>query len=225
MTDEHDLIRWSEALSGIARTGLAFTENLYERERYEEVLHVAADIHSRISESEGSSEKVTEWMQSVGKGVPGYVTPKVAIGAVVGNDKGEILLIQRSDSGVWLFPTGFADVGYSAAEIAEKEVLEETGLKVKATRIISILDGVRARFTRMPLYSIVFQCEVIGGSLKPHPLECDDVGFFQENALPEPLAGSGSWVEHAFSAIRGEPIEVQFDEPRRPVWKSEDKKN
>ncbi len=225
MTDEQDLIRWSEALSGIARTGLAFTDNLYERERYEEVLHVAADISAHISESEGTSAKVTEWMQSVGKGVPGYVTPKVAIGAVVGNDKGEILLIQRSDSGVWLFPTGFADVGYSASEIAEKEVLEETGLKVKATRIISILDGVRARFTRMPLYSIVFQCEVIGGSLKPHPLECDDVGFFQQNALPEPLAGSGTWVEHAFSAIRGEPIEVQFDEPRRPVWKSEDKEN
>ena len=39
-----DLARWSEALAGIARTGLGFTENLYERERFEEVLHVAADI-------------------------------------------------------------------------------------------------------------------------------------------------------------------------------------
>ncbi|HJM97019.1 MAG TPA: NUDIX hydrolase N-terminal domain-containing protein [Acidimicrobiales bacterium] len=225
MTDENDLIRWSEALSGIARTGMAFTENLYERERYEEILHVAAEIHSRISESGESSEKVIEWMQSVGKGIPGYVTPKVAIGAVVGNDKGEMLLIQRSDSGVWLFPTGFADVGYSAAEIAEKEVLEETGMQVEATRIISILDGVRARFTRMPLYSIVFQCKVVGGLLKPHPLECDDVGFFSQDSLPQPLAGSGNWVENAFSAIRNEPIEVQFDEPRRPAWKSEQRKN
>ncbi|HJM28668.1 MAG: NUDIX hydrolase N-terminal domain-containing protein [Acidimicrobiales bacterium] len=225
MTDENDLIRWSEALSGIARTGMAFTENLYERERYEEILHVAAEIHSRISESGESSEKVIEWMQSVGKGIPGYVTPKVAIGAVVGNDKGEMLLIQRSDSGVWLFPTGFADVGYSAAEIAEKEVLEETGMQVEATRIISILDGVRARFTRMPLYSIVFQCKVVGGLLKPHPLECDDVGFFSQDSLPQPLAGSGNWVENAFSAIRDEPIEVQFDEPRRPAWKSEQRKN
>ena len=41
MTDEQHLIRWSEALAGIARTGLAFTQSLYERERYEEVLHVA----------------------------------------------------------------------------------------------------------------------------------------------------------------------------------------
>ena len=35
MTDEQNLVRWSEALAGIARTGLAFTENLYEQERYE----------------------------------------------------------------------------------------------------------------------------------------------------------------------------------------------
>lgn len=221
MTDEHDLIRWSEALAGIARTGLAFTESLYERERYEEVLHVASDIHAHISQSSGKEEKVVEWMKSVGEGVPGYVTPKVAIGAVVGNEDEEILLIQRADSGVWLFPTGFADVGYSAAEIAEKEVFEETGMHAEVLRIISILDGVRAKFTRMPLYSIVFHCKVIGGELKPHPLECIDVGFFSQDNLPSPLAGSGNWVDHAFAAIRGESIEVEFDKPRRPVWKSD----
>lgn len=221
MTDEHDLIRWSEALAGIARTGLAFTESLYERERYEEVLHVASDIHAHISQSSGKEEKVVEWMKSVGEGVPGYVTPKVAIGAVVGNEDEEILLIQRADSGVWLFPTGFADVGYSAAEIAEKEVFEETGMHAEVLRIISILDGVRAKFTRMPLYSIVFHCKVIGGELKPHPLECIDAGFFSQDNLPSPLAGSGNWVDHAFAAIRGESIEVEFDKPRRPVWKSD----
>ena len=97
-----------------------------------------------------------------------HVTPKVAIGAVVGNDDGELLLIQRSDSGVWLFPTGFADVGYSAAEIAEKEVLEETSMEVEAVRIISILDGVED--SQGCLCSIVFQCKVVGGTLKPHPL-------------------------------------------------------
>ncbi|MCY4433222.1 MAG: NUDIX hydrolase N-terminal domain-containing protein, partial [bacterium] len=41
---EDDLRRWSEALAGIARTGLAFTDNQYEQERFEEVLHVAADM-------------------------------------------------------------------------------------------------------------------------------------------------------------------------------------
>ena len=85
-------IRWSESLAGIARTGLGFTQSLYERERYEEVLKVAADIKAAADDAlEVRREQdhfVQEWMESVGEGVPGYVTPKVAIGAIVGNDDG-----------------------------------------------------------------------------------------------------------------------------------------
>src|ERR1700694_5778977 len=97
---EADLLRWSEALSGIARTGLGFTESLYEQERFEEVLRVAADM--RVTAEVGSDGVedaeglVHEWLGSVGKGVPGYVTPKVAVGAAVGNGNDEILLVQRA---------------------------------------------------------------------------------------------------------------------------------
>ena len=221
MADEQELLRWAEALAGIARTGLGFTENLYERERFEEVLHIAADIRARAADQPEPGQRVEEWLKSVGHGVPGYVTPKVAIGAIVGNDDGELLLIQRADSGVWLFPTGWADVGYSAAEVAEKEVHEETGMEVEAVRLISVLDGMRQGFTRMPLYSLVFQCRVVGGELKGHPLEVTDVGFFGEHALPEPMVGAERWVSHAFAAIRGEDVDVTFDAPRRPAWRGD----
>ena len=127
-----DLIRWSETLAAIARTGMGFTQSLYEKERYEEVLKVAADIKSASDDAleirREQDHFVQEWMESIGEGVPGYVTPKVAIGAIVGNEKGEILLVQRKDSGVWLYPTGWADVGYSPAEVAMKEVEEQTGI-------------------------------------------------------------------------------------------------
>ncbi|EQD54093.1 NUDIX hydrolase, partial [mine drainage metagenome] len=170
-----------ESLAGIARTGLGFTESLFERERYEEVLHIAADIaaaaqalrrsitsrsgtgdaggtwkvradeNGKVTEAgvgvqedaagfEGGAADalVTEWMRSVGRGVAGYVTPKVAVGAVVGNDAGEILLIQRADSGIWLYPTGWADIGYSASEVVVKEVKEETGILVEPVRLIAV---------------------------------------------------------------------------------------
>jgi Hydrolase of X-linked nucleoside diphosphate N terminal len=82
------LARWSETLSAIARTGLAFTQNLYERERYEEVLHVAADIKASLEETKELRREqrhfVQEWMDNIGEGIPGYVTPKVAVGAIVG---------------------------------------------------------------------------------------------------------------------------------------------
>ena len=101
-----ELARWSEALAAIARTGLGFTESLYERERFEEVLHIAADMKVAVNQVIGSTigaeeaaeivreqdHFVQEWLASVGVGVPGYVTPKVAIGVICDNDDGELLL-------------------------------------------------------------------------------------------------------------------------------------
>jgi ADP-ribose pyrophosphatase YjhB (NUDIX family) len=215
-----DLVRWSEALAGIARTGLGFTESLYERERFEEVLKVAADMRVAAGHELESEVLLEEWMKIVGSGVPGYVTPKVAIGAVVGNDDGELLLVQRGDSGVWLYPTGWADVGYSPAEVAVKEVKEETGIDIEPLRVIAILDGLRLGFTAIPLYSVVFHCRAIGGSLQAHPLECRDVGWFREDALPTPLAGLERWGPAAFAALKGEHVEVTFDPPREPIWRA-----
>jgi len=218
------LLRWSEALAGIARTGLGFTESLYEKERFEEVLRVAADIRAAVDGAEGVEDTdglVEEWLASVGKGVPGYVTPKVAVGAVVGNEKGELLLVQRADSGVWLYPTGWADVGYSAAEVVVKEVAEETGIEVEVVRLIAVLDGLRIGMSRIPLYSLVFQCRPIGGELRAHPLECSNVGWFPLDALPFPLAGAERWGKHVFAALRGEPVEVLYDSVRSPIWRGD----
>jgi len=219
------LLRWSESLAAIARTGLGFTESLYEQERFEEVLRVAADISVAVSEGaqgvEDADELVEEWLRAVGRGVPGYVTPKIAIGAAVGNDEGELLLVKRADSGVWLYPTGWADVGYSAAEVVVKEVGEETGIEVEPLRLIALLDGLRLGFTRVPLYSLVFQCRAVGGTLQAHPLECADVGWFRRDNLPSPMAGAERWGDHIFAALAGEPVDVLFDRPRRPMWRGE----
>ncbi len=220
------LLRWSESLAAIARTGLGFTESLYEQERFEEILHVAADIKMAASEGAAGVEDaeglVHEWMVSVVPGIPGYVTPKVAVGAAVGNDRGELLLIKRADSGVWLYPTGWADVGYSAAEVVTKEVLEETGIEAEPLRLIAVLDGLRLGMTRVPLYSLLFHCRATGGDLRAHPLECSDVGWFAPDDLPSPLAGVDRWGPQVFAALRGEPLEVLFDRIRVPVWQPDD---
>ena len=221
--NDADLVRWSEALAGIARTGLAFTQSIYERERFEEVLKVAADIRVASGHDAGefaTEELVTGWVDSVGHGVAGYVTPKVAVGAIVGNEHDELLLIQRGDSGVWLYPTGWADIGYSAAEVVVKEVAEETGIEVEPLRLVAVFDGLRLGARALPFYSLVFHCRAIGGELDPHPLEAQDVGWFGQDRLPEPLAGAGYWKELAFKAIRGEPIDVVFDMPRRTTWRA-----
>jgi ADP-ribose pyrophosphatase YjhB (NUDIX family) len=218
-----DLARWSETLAAIARTGLGFTENLYERERFQEVLNVAADIKAAANEaSEVEREQdhfVQEWLESVGVGVPGYVTPKVAVGAIVGNEEGKLLLVQRADSGIWLYPTGWADVGYSPAEVAVKEVAEETGIQCAPERVLAIIDGQRMGFSRFGMYMIVFHCTATGGELDPHPLETSGVGWFGPDELPPATAGAGWWGPMAFAAISGADVVTVFDAPRSPIWR------
>ncbi len=215
---EKELLRWAEMLSALARTGLAFTESLYEQERFEEILAVAAEIRAGADRRIDATQLVSEWTKTVGHGVPGYVTPKSTVGALVGDDDGRLLLVQRADSGIWLYPTGWADVGYSPAEVAVKEVWEETGIQSEVVRMVGVHDGMRLGFTRIPLYSILFHLRATGGELTAHPLECSDVGFFGENELPEPMVGADRWVDRAFATIRGEPIDVEFDGVRTNPW-------
>ena len=211
---------------------MAFTENLYERERYEEVLHVAGDIKAAAREAAAQDADdgeatvreidhfVAEWMESIGEGVPGYVTPKTAVGAIVGNEAGEILLVQRKDSGVWLYPTGWADVGYSPAEVAAKEVHEETGVECTVDRLLGVVDGQRMGFSRFGMYMLLFSCTATGGELTPHPLETSDVGWFARDALPDATAGAGWWGPMAFAAIDGEQSDATFDTVRPEIWRT-----
>ncbi len=221
LAGEAELLRWSESLAAIARTGLGFTKNRYEQERFEEILAVAADIRAHSTAGINADEQVIEWLNGVGSGVDGYVTPKLTVGAVVGDDEGRILLVQRADSGWWLYPTGWADVGYSPSEVAVKEVLEETGIECEVLRPLAILDGMRLGFHTIPLVSVVFLCRSLGGELKPHPLECRDVGFFAEDELPERTARPEMWADLAFQAIRGKPTDMLFDLPRDPFWRTD----
>ena len=220
---EKTIRRWADSLAGVARTGLGFTQSQYERERFEEILKIAADI--RVAADEGldgvadAGGQVIEWMKEVGTGVAGYQTPKVAVGAAVTNDRGELLLIKRADSGYWLYPTGWCDVGYSAPEVVVKEVLEETGIEVEPVRLIAVLDGMRLGSSRIPLYSLLFFCRATGGEMKIHPLECTDAGWFTRDHLPSPTIGAERWAETIFAAIDGEHRDVVYDDLRRPVWR------
>ena len=195
---EKALRRWSESLAGIAKTGLGFTDSQYERERFEEILKIAADIKTAadvgldgVLDADGY---VTQWMSEVGRGVPGYQTPKVAVGAAVTNDRGQLLLIRRADSGMWLYPTGWCDVGYSAPEVVVKEVEEETGIQVEPVRLIGVLDGMRLGDSRIPLYSLLFFCRAVGGELTASPLGSERRGVVRSRRPAESHDRGGSLV-------------------------------
>ena len=224
VASEKELRRWAEALAGVARTGMGFTDSQFERERYEEILLIAGDIkvaadlgRDGVTDAQGHVE---EWMKEVSSGVAGYITPKVAVGAAVVNDEGKLLLIQRADSGVWLYPTGWCDIGYSAPEVVVKEVREETGIDVEVVRLIGVLDGLQLGQSRVTLYSLIFFCRAVGGTLRPHELECLDAGWFARDELPVDTLGSQRWAPEIFAVVDGETRDVFYDDLRQPVWRS-----
>lgn len=208
---------WTQRLRTIAQTGLAFHPPVYDAERYDEMLKLAADMaatRSSLMRDEQLSQKLYEkWRAEIQSGVAGYITPKVGVGAIVFNKRDELLLIERP-SHVWLFPTGWADIGYTPAQVAVKEVREETGLAVVPERLIAVYDirNLIEQDLDQHLYSIIFYCRLIGGDLVARPHEVLEVGFFARDALPAPLGrGELGWIDLAWRAHRGELTDTYFD--------------
>ena len=230
-----ELARWSEALAAIARTGLGFTESLYERERFEEVLHIAADMKVAVNEVLGStisaeeaaevaSEQdhfVQEWLESVGVGVPGYVTPKVAIGAIVGNDAGRAAArAARRLRGSGCTRRAGPTSATRRRRSPSRRSARRPASSARRSASLAVVDGQRMGFSRFGMYMLIFHCMAIGGELQCHPLECADVGWFARDALPEKTAGVQLVEGLAFAAIDGEDFPTIYDEVRTPIWRS-----
>lgn len=196
MTDDkilspETLASWADQLQAVARTGLFYVTNDYDRERYERILAIAAEMAAYLSGL--SSLEIREgWAKDVG-----YVTPKVGVGAAISDDEGKLFLMQRPESGLWALPVGFAEVGETAASGIEREVREETGLEVRATRLLGV-------YHRLPsgnlhhLYNIVFWCIIEGGTLTLTD-EALAQGYFTRDSLPSLVPHHRKAIADAFA--------------------------
>jgi ADP-ribose pyrophosphatase YjhB (NUDIX family) len=208
-----ELARFVERIAAIARTGLAFKPDGYDSERYEELLKEAAHMHAALAQSDadGAEAMRLRWRESVISGYDGYVTTAVGVGAIVFNDRDELLMMQRP-SGRWWYPTGFCDVGLSPAENVAKEVREELGLIVRPTRLLGIVDSLKIPVPTRHIYSLLFECSIEGGELAPNPLEALAAGFYPLEALPEPLHGlDKKWIRLAREFHFEQRSEAFFD--------------
>jgi ADP-ribose pyrophosphatase YjhB (NUDIX family) len=198
----------ADELRAISANGLCFTKNPYDEANYRQVRQVAAKI---LTLTDG--RPLPEIEQSLSQ-MLGHYTPMVMGDALVINARGEILLIQRADSGLWAAPGGAFDVGETAAEGVARECLEETGWLVEPTRLIGIYDS-RLFKTRVHhhVYHISLLCRPVAQteSLPSHAREALDVGWFVEARLPPLDRGHDVWVPNAFRAWRGDMTAAYFD--------------
>lgn len=201
------LLSWAIELQSLAQAGLAYTDNVYDIERYERIREISAEIISEKSDI--SIEKVRNLFCNE----KGYQTPKIDTRAAVFKD-GKILLAHENN-GTWSLPGGWVDVLESVGSNAVKEVREETGLTVKAIRLIAVQDRNKHN---LPVYAygvckVFVLCSIVGGSFREN-IETTETGFFTLDGLPEPLAEEKSnreQIEMCFEAYKSENWQVMFD--------------
>ncbi len=171
----------SQRLQALAQTGLSYTESEYDRERYQEINTIGQQILAQLSNI--AIEQVIQLFPDE----IGYRTPKVDIRAIVFRGSDELLMVQEKiDNNRWTVPGGWADIGYTPFEVAEKEVWEETGLKVKATRLLAVFDKKMHPHPYQPwyVYKFFILCEVIGGELLTDTNETSGIAWIPKKELP-----------------------------------------
>lgn len=163
-----------EQLQAIAQSGKHYGKDVFDRERYEQLETVAKKLIPHLTKA-ATPEKLDIFFDAD----TGYVTPKVDVRAATFKDD-KILLVREKSSGQWSIPGGWADIGYSAGEIATKETFEEAGIKTKPTRLIAIKDMQKNHYPKKNLnyiYKLFFECHPVNEDLHSG-VETSDVKYF-----------------------------------------------
>ena len=170
-------LEWVREIYSLSQVGLTYTKNEFDIERYKRLQEIAAEIIASQSELEIETIRGNFTMQA------GYVTPKIDVrGAVVHNNK--ILLIQERMDERWAMPGGWADLGNAPASVAEREVWEESGFRVKAEKVVAVIDANRIQPMEFyHAYKIIFLCTLLDGEPRVNH-ETLAVDFFDFNNLP-----------------------------------------
>ena len=200
---EPNWLEWARRLQAIAQNGLTFALSNFDVERYEAIRVIAVEMV--VAGSNTDFERVLDLLSQD----TGYATPKVDVRAVIFRDDA-LLLVKERDEGRWTLPGGWADVGASPSENVVREVAEEAGYQVRATKLLAAYDrSLHAHEPPFPfhVYKLFFQCEIIGGNAATD-FETDAVEFFTADQIP-PLS---------LTRVTPAQIERMFDHHRHPDW-------
>ena len=177
MPQNKQWLNWVVELQSLAQAGLTYGKDPYDKERYQRVREIAAEMMGRLS------DLPTETVKDLFCNETGYQTPKIDTRAAIFEGE-KILLVQEKD-GRWSLPGGWCDVNVSVGENTVKEVKEEAGLDVRPQRIIAVQD--RNKHNQPPyaygVCKIFFLCTLLGGQFEEN-IETIGFDYFSEDALP-----------------------------------------
>jgi ADP-ribose pyrophosphatase YjhB (NUDIX family) len=208
VTETPKLLVWARGLQAIAQSGLAWEPGTYDGERYEQVRRIAAEMLADPHQLD------LDGVEGLFASQYGHATPKLDVrGAVFRGDT--ILLVEEASDLGWSLPGGWADVGESPRESVEREVLEESGYRVQAVKLIGLYER-DLRATRPHVWHIwktVFLCELVDGEQHPLGAETTDARFFSRDELPRlRYSRLSEWqIERCFAHHDDPTLPSEFD--------------
>lgn len=196
-------LEWIQTLTTISQRGLTYSKDPFDRENYELLRALCAEMLVSGAPTEPPAAHAILSAQS------GYPTPKVDVRAVVVRD-GKVLFVKESQDGRWALPGGWADLGVSPGEMAAKEVREESGFEVRATRLLAVFGKKVDPRSVFSVYKLIFECELLGGAARTSH-ETSEVDFFPRQALPE-------LSQHRTHPRHLEVVFSRLDDRSLPTW-------
>jgi ADP-ribose pyrophosphatase YjhB (NUDIX family) len=183
--DEPQWLGVLRELRAIAQTGLTFSTDRFDRQRYERLRELTASLLALKSDAE-YGVILGLLQQDIG-----YGTPKVDVRGAAFID-GQILMVREISDGKWTLPGGWADVNQTASECVVREIAEESGFQARALKLAAVHDYQKSNRPGAvdSIYKMFFLCEITGGAARPSE-ETSEVAFFSRDALP-PLSVSRS---------------------------------
>jgi ADP-ribose pyrophosphatase YjhB (NUDIX family) len=181
-----DVFAFLDEVRAIARTGLHFATDPFDRARYERLLELAA---REYSERSGLDE--TEVRARFDAEI-GYQTARVGADAAIFDDEDRILLVRRADDRKWGLVAGWVDPNESPEQTAVRELAEEIGVRARVDVLVGVFfRPADAREHPHGTVSVVYLCSITGGTLRPQPHEVLEIGWHDVDAIPP-----GDWHHH-----------------------------
>ena len=202
--DRNKWVAWAQELQFLSQCALTYCRDVYDIERFERIREISAEMVGELA------DLPVERVKDLFCDEAGYQTPKLETRAAIIED-GKILLVKERD-GRWSMPGGWVDHDQSVRDNTVKEVWEEAGLEVRATRLVALHD--RNRHNIPPyihnICKVFVLCERLGGAFRPN-VETVASGWFTPDELP-PLAEN---------RVNREQVLLCFRAAEDPDWKVE----
>ena len=154
-----NLLSLIDEIRGLATEGLLFSVTSYDKERYSRLVEIAANllsIYTRIPAKDASRR----FMQDLG-----VATPKLGADAAILDDRDNMLLIRRSDDGLWSLPGGWVKVQEDPKEAVKREVYEETGIRVSIRSLIAVNFRPPSSDSAHASVHLLYLCKIEDGKL------------------------------------------------------------